>query len=185
MDRYAEGDDAAFAKLYDAVAPRLHSYLRKKVRSDAVAEDVLQQTFLHVHRARGNFIPGSPVLPWAFAIARRLLLDELRRDYRNVLTMADDALDAITTDPDEGGDRIAEANELARALERELTRLPKSQRAAFQLMRIDGLSHVEAAAALGATVSAVKLRAHRAYGSLRRAIEQLMTEPVDSPVKTR
>src|SRR5215468_3689874 len=79
MERYARGDEAAFAELYDAIAPRLLGFLRKATRDAAAAEDLMQQTFLHMHRARGSFIPGAPVLPWAFAIARRLLTDQARR----------------------------------------------------------------------------------------------------------
>jgi len=75
MERYARGDEAAFAELYDAIAPRLLGFLRKATRDASAAEDLMQQTLLHMHRARGSFIPGAPVLPWAFAIARRLLTD--------------------------------------------------------------------------------------------------------------
>src|SRR5215467_1908558 len=79
MERYARGDEAAFGELYDAIAPRLLGFLRKATRDACVAEDLMQQTLLHMHRARGSFIPGAPVLPWAFAIARRLMTDHARR----------------------------------------------------------------------------------------------------------
>src|SRR4051812_41474393 len=71
MERYAEGDDAAFALVYDALAERLLAFLRRRLGSMSRAEDLLQQTFLRMHRARGSFVSGSAVLPWAFAIARR------------------------------------------------------------------------------------------------------------------
>src|SRR5262249_59355662 len=79
MERYSRGDEAAFAELYDAIAPRLLGFLRKATRDAFAAEDLMQQTLLHMHRARGSFIPGAPVLPWAFAIARRLMTDHARR----------------------------------------------------------------------------------------------------------
>ncbi len=79
MERYANGDEAAFAELYDAVAPRLLGFLRKALRDDSAAEDLMQQALLQIHRARGSFIPGAPVIPWAFAIARRLIIDSARR----------------------------------------------------------------------------------------------------------
>src|SRR5262245_54344510 len=79
MERYAKGDQAAFAELYDAIAPRLLGFLRKATRDAYAAEDLMQQTLLHMHRARGSFISGAPVLPWAFAIARRLMTDQARR----------------------------------------------------------------------------------------------------------
>ena len=64
MERYSVGDDAAFAVVYDALAPRIFGYLRRKLGSVSRAEDVVQQTFLHMHRARGTFVPGSRVSPW-------------------------------------------------------------------------------------------------------------------------
>lgn len=168
MERYAAGDDAAFAEVYDAIAPKLLAYLRRQTRDVAFAEDVLQQTFLHMHRARGTFIPGSAVLPWSFAIARRLVIDGARRGRRDLLAGAEDVFGE--QEPcSEGGtaDQEVEARQLAERLQSELSKLPAAQRAAFELLRIDGLSHNEAAQVLGATASAVKLRAHRAYVALR------------------
>src|SRR5262245_61205531 len=79
MERYANGDNAAFAELYDAIAPRLVGFLRKATRDGVATEDLMQQTFLQIHRARGSFIPGAPVMPWALAIAKRLMIDGARR----------------------------------------------------------------------------------------------------------
>src|SRR5580658_2571241 len=53
MERYSAGDDAAFVAVYDAVAPQLHAYLLRRTRNSARADDLLQQTMLHIHRARG------------------------------------------------------------------------------------------------------------------------------------
>src|SRR4051812_10555208 len=75
MDRYAGGDDAAFEIVYDGLAPRLQSFLLRYTNDRARAEDVVQQTMLQIHRARGRFLIGSQVVPWAFANARRLLID--------------------------------------------------------------------------------------------------------------
>ena len=74
MERYAAGDDAAFATVYDVLAPRLYGYLLRQTRERSSAEDLLQQTMLHIHRARVRFIAGAEVTPWAFAIARLSLI---------------------------------------------------------------------------------------------------------------
>lgn len=178
MDRYSGGDDAAFGDVYDAVAPRVLAYLRRQTRDPSRAEDLVQQTLLCMHRARGTFIQGSAVLPWSFAIARRLLIDELRRDKRNVLRLAEMVTDeSPCRSSDAPPDGLAEARELAHLLQRELTRLPEAQRVAFELMRLDGLSHIEAAEVLGATVTAVKLRAHRAYVALRAVLGDRVPGP--------
>jgi len=90
MDRYARGNDTAFGELYDGLAPRIYGYLVRQCRNPSVAEELAQQTFLHMHRARGQFLQGASVLPWAFAIARRLFVDQLRKNRREVLTTTDE-----------------------------------------------------------------------------------------------
>ncbi len=89
MDRYACGDDAAFDELYDLLAPRLNVFLCRRVRDEALAEDLVQQTFLQMHAARRHFSQGAEVMPWAFAIARRLLIDSVRRVGHSRLPLAD------------------------------------------------------------------------------------------------
>jgi RNA polymerase sigma-70 factor (ECF subfamily) len=175
MKRYAAGDDAAFTLVYDALAPRLFGYLLRQTHDRARAEDLIQQTMLHMHRARESFIPGAEVTPWAFAIARRLLVDVVRRGKREVLV--DDANYNAAAGASESrqpsADDLVRAREVAARLERALAALPVSQRTAFELIRQEGLSVAEAAQVLGTTTMAVKLRAHRAYEALRSALTDL------------
>ena len=175
MARYARGDDAAFAVVYDAVAPRLYGYLLRQTHDPARAEDIVQQTLLQMHRARGRFIPGAEVTPWAFAIARRLLIDSARRRKREVLVPTDEEGEgdvARSTEP--AADALVAADQLARRIQRELVRLPEAQRVAFELVKQEGLSLAEAAQVLGTTVAAVKLRAHRAYEALRAVLGDVL-----------
>jgi RNA polymerase sigma-70 factor (ECF subfamily) len=168
MERYGAGDDSAFAVVYDAIAPRLYGYFLRQTREPARAEDLVQQTLLHIHRARDRFIPGAEVTPWAFAIGRRLLVDSLRKGRREVLLEEPETQGGVSQDP--SGDEVVRARELATSMERVLASLPVSQRTAFELIKGEGLSVAEAAQVLGTTVSAVKLRAHRAYEALRGAL---------------
>lgn len=165
MERYASGEESAFGELYDLLAPRLEGFLLRQTRDRARAEDLLQQTFLHLHRARGGFQRGAQVLPWAFAIARRLVVDGARRRQHEV-----SYADAQRGQPEAGGvvpDAVVEARRLARAVQQAVETLPEPQRAAFELVRVDGLSIAEAAAILGVSENAVKLRLHRASAALR------------------
>lgn len=168
MARYATGDDGALAVVYDAIAGRLYAFFLRRCRNVAVAEDLVQQTFLHIHRARGSFVVGSPVLPWAFAIGRRLLVDWARKAQRTRELIAtpreDESLDPIDAAANVEG--IVHARQMEQKLRADLERLPDNQRVAFELLRIDGLSLQEAAETLGITVTALKLRAHRAYKAL-------------------
>lgn len=184
MERYARGDDAAFGEIYDELAPRLLAFLVRQTRDRAKAEDVVQQTMLQIHRARGRFLPGAEVLPWAFAIARRLVIDLHRRGGREVLSKTGDDARAgeLLASLDAPADDVAIAKEVATRLGEELQRLPENQRVAFELIKQDGLSVAEAAQVLGTTVTAVKLRVHRAYEALRRvlAIEARNDAPADA-----
>src|SRR5262245_35377161 len=95
MTRYADGDDAAFAELYDFLAPRLYGYVLRRTGRSACAEDLLQQTLLNVHRARGSFNRGADVLPWVFSIARRLLIDKARNQNREPVVDESAGLDLV------------------------------------------------------------------------------------------
>ncbi len=172
MERYAAGDDAAFAAVYDKIAPRLYGYLLRQTRERARAEDLVQQTMLHIHRARARFIPGAEVTPWAFAIARRLLLDSLRRARREGTVAEEDPDTALAHD--DAADDVVQARQLAARISSILAGLPESQRVAFELLKQEGLTVAEAAEVLGATPAAVKLRAHRAYEALRFALGDAM-----------
>jgi RNA polymerase sigma-70 factor (ECF subfamily) len=177
MERYSAGDDTAFGAVYDALARRLYGYIRRHVPDPQACDDLLQETFLRMHRARGTFVTGAPVLPWAFAIARRLVIDHARGERRG-LRIADEV------EPEPVGqladadrpEQTLEARQLAQRMTAALGRLPDSQRTAFELLKQDGLTLAEAAAVLGTTTAAVKLRAHRAYESLRAVLGE------DAPV---
>jgi RNA polymerase sigma-70 factor (ECF subfamily) len=176
MQRYSTGDNAAFGELYDTVAPPLLGFLRRATRDGVAAEDLMQQTFLQIHRARGSFIPGAPVMPWALAIAKRLMIDRARRQRVElglfVHAPADD--DRVMSQPTaaaSAGD-LLDARRLERRVQQRLDTLPETQRTAYQLVKQEGLSLKRAAEVLGTSVTAVKLRTHRAYQALRAVIRE-------------
>ena len=177
MERYGRGDEAAFAELYDAIAPRLLGFLRKATRDASAAEDLMQQTLLHMHRMRGSFIAGAPVMPWAFAIARRLVIDAARRRHteRRLFAEAPAHADGRAYEPPDasaGADELAHARRVARRVRQRLEALPELQRTAYRLLHQDGLTLKRAAVVLGTSVTAVKLRAHRAYVALRAVLRE-------------
>jgi RNA polymerase sigma-70 factor, ECF subfamily len=183
MERYARGDDGAFAEVYDTIAPRLFAFLVRQTQSEARAKDILQQTLLKMHLARGSFIAGAAVLPWAYAIARRLWIDQTRRRHAEVALDAEPLADGAPQ-PDDA----ASSHELGARIRAELEKLPENQRVAFQLIKEEELSVAEAAEVLGTTESAVKLRAHRAYQKLRAALGDLVDGSAaagDAPDETK
>jgi RNA polymerase sigma-70 factor (ECF subfamily) len=167
MDRCACGDDAAFAELYDLLAPKLFAFLLRQTRDRSRAEDLVQQTLLQMHCARDTYVTGADVLPWMFAIARRLAIDSYRRGKREVL---DGEMDSSATSLEMAPDDALRSKQAARVIQETLDALPETQRTAFELIKLDGLSIAQTAEVLGTTVTAVKLRAHRTYEALRAAL---------------
>jgi RNA polymerase sigma-70 factor (ECF subfamily) len=173
MDRYAEGADAAFGEVYDLLAPRLLAYFHRLLGDRDRAEDVVQQTLLQMHAARRNYVTGSDVLPWAFAIGRHVAIDAHRRTRNETLfptAEGDAAALDLTVDRASSPDDLAATRQMADLVRAELDRLPAAQRAAYDLVRTEGLSVANAAEILGTTPTAVKLRVHRVYQMLRAVL---------------
>jgi RNA polymerase sigma-70 factor (ECF subfamily) len=177
MERYARGDETAFADLYDAIAPRLLAFLRRATRDPFAAEDLMQQTLLQMHRARGSFIAGAPVMPWARTIARRLVTDRARRRRVEQRLFSEAPPDDRTSyDPITApapADDLLHARRLAWRIQKRIDALPELQRTAYRLLRQEGLSLKRAAELLGTSVTAVKLRAHRASLALRAVLREM------------
>jgi RNA polymerase sigma-70 factor (ECF subfamily) len=174
MARYCDGDASAFRELYALVAPKLFGYLVKLARQRSVADDILQQTFMKVHRARTAYIRGADPVPWIYAIAHRTFIDETRKVKRAVVRVGDEdeipevraGLDGATDDRrDEPVD-----SDLVKAAMEVLATLPEQQRQAVILTKLEGKSVAEAAEIAGTTVGAMKVRAHRGYEVLRKAL---------------
>src|SRR5262245_31557451 len=132
MDRYACGDATAFAALHHALYPRLHAFLLRMSGSTSLADDLVQETFLRMHRARATFARGAAVLPWAYAIARNVHLDHGRsaRLRRTERLPSDPGAEPPAAGA-EDAEAWAIAAQAARAVERVLARIPAAQREAF------------------------------------------------------
>jgi RNA polymerase sigma-70 factor (ECF subfamily) len=167
MERYVDGDPAAFDELYQTVSPKLLGYLLRLTRHRERAEDLLQTTFTKIHRARASYLRGAPLLPWVLAIARRSFFDERRAAKSRSEDLSSDG-----TLPEPRNEDVGVPNDLSEALERALDAMPEAYREAIQLTKITGLSVAEAADVLDTTPTAVKLRVHRGYNLLRQELEE-------------
>src|SRR6202051_5025868 len=82
MERYQQADPDAPATLVGPLSPALLRFFKSQVASREQADDLLQETWLRIHRVRHTYRPGEPVLPWLYAIARRVRIDGYRRTRR-------------------------------------------------------------------------------------------------------
>jgi len=174
MTRYAAGDDASFDTLYRLFSPRIYAFCLRLTRRRSEADDLFQETFLKIHRSRATYVAHAAAIHWAFAVCRSVHLDRLRYRKRRPEDVAetDDGFAAFSQQASEAGspEAHAQARQLMEVVDRVLTGLPENQRAAYVLLREEGMSVADAAAVLGATPTATKLRAFRAYEAIRAAL---------------
>jgi RNA polymerase sigma-70 factor (ECF subfamily) len=164
MLRYAGGDEAAFRELFARWAAPLLRLLRRHVGRDPDAQDLAQQTFLQLHRARRDFRAEMKLKPWIITIALNLARDHLRRRGRRPEASLDEGtIPEPAVAPAVGG----EAEEAARRVRLALAELPREQREVIELHWFEQLSFPEIAGIVGATSGAVRVRAHRGYVALR------------------
>ena len=161
MARAQKGDRTAYAALLDDVFALLTSLLRKRLADPQEIEDVRQETLIALHRARHSYEPSRPFEPWLSAIARHILADHARRRLR----ASREVLVAVPPETATADDGTAELR-FAQAL----ARLPRAQREAFELIQLEGLSVETAAARASTSTAALKVRAHRAYKTLRDSL---------------
>ncbi len=163
MVAYQDGDPMAFDSLYAEVAGPIRGYLRALARDAARAEDLLQETFLQVHRVRRTWDRARPLKPWLYAIARNVYLMDRRAAGRRGRheAIADDELPDVPVAPEV--ESLADRDAVRRAL----ARIAPDRREAILLHHVAGLSFQEVGAVLGVTAGAAKVRAHRGVVELR------------------
>jgi RNA polymerase sigma factor (sigma-70 family) len=166
MGAYVAGDAAAFRVIFERYAPLLMRAMLRELYVREEANDLVQQTFLQLHRARLDFDAGQKLKPWIFTIAMNLKREYFRKKKRrpersfDAESMAEPAVEAL------GAARV----DARRTLSRVMGDLPADQREVIELHWFDGLEFPEVATVVGASVSAVKVRAHRGYVRLRQAL---------------
>ncbi|MCP5055311.1 MAG: sigma-70 family RNA polymerase sigma factor [bacterium] len=176
MLAFAGGDEAAFDALFDRWAGRLLRFLERMVKDSAVAEELLQESFLRVHRAKERYRPEARFSTWLYTIAGNVARNELRRPFRRSHheSTGEDAegdfapLVLVSTAP--ATDDVVEARRQGDAVEVALAELPERQRAALWLASVEGMSYAEVAEALGTSEKSVKALVHRGRTTLVRRL---------------
>jgi RNA polymerase sigma-70 factor (ECF subfamily) len=170
MCRAQAGDAAAYAELLTEVQAILSVYLRAAARrfgqrDDASIDDLVQEVLIGLHSKRHTYDPHQPFMPWLLAIARYKMIDAWRSGRRRPTDAFDpEALAAIPDRSTAGAENaIASDSEV----ERLLSLLPERSRKLLELIKLEGWSVAEAAAASQMTESAVKVSVHRALKTLR------------------
>lgn len=166
MTAYQAGDFSAFEELYRRLAPKLRGYLSSLTWGASVTEDLLQEAFLQMHRSRRTFIPGRPVAPWAFAVARHIYLmhrRDLRRRKRHEDVFGEDV-------PELPVPAAVESLGTREAVLLALRELAQDGREALLLHHVWGFTFGEIGALLGIREGTARVRTHRAVTTLKRLL---------------
>ena len=170
MLRYQDGDVAAFETLYRRHNDALYRYLLRHCRNRDAAEDVFQEVWSKIIKARASYRPTAKFTTFLYRVAHNCFIDHIRRNKRHMHTI--DVEPEHHPDPGESPESLAERDLARRRLDAALLVLPEEQRDAFLLREEAGLSLDEIASVTGTNRETAKSRLRYAVNKLRAAIDE-------------
>jgi len=179
------GDEQSFALLLQRYRSPLVNFLYRMVRNREQAEDLAQEVFIRVYRARADYVPSAKFTTWLFRIATNLALNSLRDTRHQRMEISLDA--PVTADAEDGDERTLDVADKHPDIEQHLVeetrkamikhaidKLPEKQRAAVLLHKYQELDYGEIAKILSCSESALKSLLFRAYEALRVELAPLV-----------
>jgi len=176
--RSISGDANSFNELILRWERPIYALAYRTIGREEDARDVCQETFLRAFRALPRFRGEAKFSSWLYRIALNLCRDWIRRERRTPVVQPPEDVDlmelAAAAEPSETIEDLVARKDLARAMERAMTRLPEEQRTAIVLKEYHGLTFQEIAELVGCPLSTVKTRLYQGLAVLRR---ELATNP--------
>ena len=168
MARAQAGERGAYRRLFEEITPYLRSLAVRSHRDPRDVEDTVQDILLTVHSIRHTYAPARPFGPWLMTIARRRIIDRLRRQGRA-------RQHEMPLEPEHETFAVTEANYPeasvdALAVRDAVERLPPGQREAIKLMKLQEMSLRQAATVSGMSIAALKVATHRGLKNLRKLL---------------
>src|SRR5262250_2060570 len=183
------GDEQSFALLLQRYRSPLINFLYRMVRNREQAEDLAQEVFIRVYRARKDYVPSAKFTTWLFRIATNLALNSVRDNRYQRMEVSLDA--PVMVDAEEGDEKVLDIAEKNPNIEQHLLeearkkmirhaidKLPEKQRAAVLLHKYEELDYAEIAKILNCSESALKSLLFRAYEALRVELAPLVAQHV-------
>lgn len=158
-----DGDNDAYLALLKELSVVIRSYVGRRIGDTSAVEEVVQEVLIAIHSVRHTYHPEKPFFPWFYAIVRHRYIDYLRKWGRIYRTEISDSAFIDQSPAQEPG------NSSRQRAEEAIAGLPMRQRQALELLKLEGLSVREAAEQLNTSEGALKVMAHRAYKTLRKA----------------
>jgi len=179
------GDERSFELLLQRYRTPLVNFLYRMVRAREEAEDLAQEVFLRVYRARKDYVPSAKFTTWLFRIATNLALNSVRDNRHQRLEVSLDA--PVTVDAEDGDEKVLDIAEKHPNIEQYMVeearkkmirhaidKLPEKQRAAVLLHKYQELDYGDIAKILECSESALKSLLFRAYETLRVELAPLV-----------
>ncbi len=179
MLRVRAGDNSSFGELLRRYRVPLVNYFSRLLRDPALAEDLAQEVFLRVYKARGRYRPEARFTTWVYRIATNLALNAIRKRKEVHAPSKEDGLrgdseSSSIVDPKPTVEQRLIEMDRERLIRQAIDALPENQRAAVILHKYQEVDYRQIAKILGVSVSAVKSLLFRAYESLRVRLEPLV-----------
>jgi RNA polymerase sigma-70 factor (ECF subfamily) len=177
MLRVKEGDAHSFALLLQRHRNPIIHFLYRMVQNQALAEELAQEVFLRVYRARSSYEPTAKFTTWLFRIATHLALNNLRDSRREKLLESLDGGDEVNgrelADAQPSVEQALLREARAREVRRAVATLPEKQRAAVLMHKFEEMDYAQIAKVLDCSESAVKSLLFRAYETLRARLAHM------------
>jgi RNA polymerase sigma-70 factor (ECF subfamily) len=188
MLAWQAGDESAFDRIVEIFSPQVYALLTRFLGQRSIREDLVQEAFLRVIRARERYEPTARFTTWLFRIVYNLAVNETQRGgsrERLALDLAASSDDREGDPMNEIGDDEAtppshalEREDMVRAVRAAIERLPETQRMALILAKYEERPYAEIAQIIGSTEKAVKSLVHRARETLRVTLAPYLTEEI-------
>ena len=166
-----DGDGSAYAQLLSELLPMLRRLVSHRWPGAPDVEDIVQEILVSVHTVRQTYDASRAFMPWLMTIAARRVADAARRKYTR---SANETTVDVMPETFSGVDTKIEQDisDEKEALRKALSILPDGQREAIELLKIQGLSLLEASQVTGKSVASLKVGVHRGIKTMREALDR-------------
>ena len=171
-----EGGSGAFDAIYEAYRPRLFSFLARLSGDPALAEDLLQETFLRLARSAPALRADTRIGAWLFTVARNLFVSQRRWALLDLGRLAEKHLWQRLRATPASPFALAAASETERQLEQAIANLPTGYREILLLVAIESMTPTEAAAVVQLEPATVRKRLQRARAMIERELERCQSD---------
>lgn len=168
LRRLKLGQQEAFSALYALYSDKLLYYVQRTTKSPYLAEDVVHDTFMKIWQCRDQIDLSKPFKPYIFIIAKRTLLDLLKRARHEAEIISE--IKKYTLEEDHSTELLLAYNESNRLINEAIAQLSEQVRKTFTLCRIQGMSYKQAAETLSVTESTINKHMSKALQIIREHI---------------